>query len=136
MTNQIPIADGHSDLLQELVFREEHGEWNPFRSHWLAELQEGGVVLQVCAVYQAPEMDAGVGFREALRQIASFHSAVESNPEVFVVDSRGDLGKVGAKASVVQEPGTHKIANAFEGELTPPGNGSGADTNRNVHRPR
>ena len=96
MTNQIPIADGHSDLLQELVFREEHGEWNPFRSHWLAELQEGGVVLQVCAVYQAPEMDAGVGFREALRQTASFHSAVESNPEVFVVDSRGDLGKVGA----------------------------------------
>ncbi len=97
--NRIPIADGHSDLLQELVFAELKGEENPFRSRWLEQLQEGGVVLQVCAVYQAPQADSAAGFRDALRQVASFHAAVESNPEVFAVRSRRDLGEVGSQGA-------------------------------------
>ena len=92
--NQILIADGHSDLLQELVFVEQHGEDNPLRSRWLEQLHDGGVVLQVCAVYQAPQADAGGAFRQVLRQIASFHTAVESNSEVFAVSSRRNLETV------------------------------------------
>lgn len=93
--NQILVADGHSDLLQELVFMEQQGEENPLRSRWLEQLQDGGVALQVCAVYRAPEAGAGDALREVLRQIASFHTAVESNPEVFAVGSRRELTKVG-----------------------------------------
>jgi membrane dipeptidase len=88
----VPVADGHSDLLQELVFAEEHGDDNPFRTRWLEQLQDGGVALQVCAVYEAPQVDADAAFRQVLRQVASFHTAVESNAEVSAVYSRSDLG--------------------------------------------
>ena len=54
------------------------------------------MALQVCAVYQAPQTDAADALRQVLRQIAGFHTAVESNPEVFAVSSRRDLEKVGA----------------------------------------
>lgn len=94
--DQIPVADGHSDLLQELVFAEEHGEDDPFRARWLEQLQDGGVALQVCAVYEAPQVDADAAFRQVLRQVASFHAAVESNPEVSAVDGRRDVGEVGS----------------------------------------
>ena len=91
--DRIGIADGHSDLLQELVFAEERGEANPFRSRWLEQLQEGGVALQICAVYESPQSDPGDALRDVFRQIASFHTAVESNPEVFAVGSRQDLAR-------------------------------------------
>jgi len=92
--DQIQVADGHSDLLQELVFAEQHGEDNPFRARWLEQLQDGGVVLQVCAVYESPQADPAVAFREVVRQIASFHTAVESNPELFAVAGRRDVDRV------------------------------------------
>ncbi len=91
----MPVADGHSDLLLELVFAEQHGEDNPFRARWLEQLQAGGMALQVCAVYQGPQPDSTGALREALRQIAGFDSAVESNPEVVAVRSRGDLARIG-----------------------------------------
>jgi membrane dipeptidase len=92
------IADAHSDLLQELVFAEQHGEENPFRSRWLEQLQGGGVALQVCAAYESPHSEDGL--RRVLRQIAAFHAAVESNPEVFAVGSRRDLEKAGPAAGL------------------------------------
>jgi membrane dipeptidase len=93
--DQTSVADGHSDLLLELVFAEQQGEGNPFRSRWLEPLMAGGVALQVCAVYQAPRPDSQASLSEVLRQIASFDAAVEFNPEVFAVRSRGDLAKIG-----------------------------------------
>lgn len=95
--DRIPIADGHSDLLQELVFAQQQGEENPFRSRWLEQLQEGGVVLQVCAVYESPQADPASAFRGVVRQVASFHTAVERNPEVFAVRSGRDLDEVGTR---------------------------------------
>jgi membrane dipeptidase len=91
----IPVADGHSDLLQELVFAEEEGDENPLRSRWLDQFREGGVVLQVCAVYRDPGAE-GDGARELLRQARSFHAAVARNPEVFAVRDRRDLEHVAA----------------------------------------
>jgi membrane dipeptidase len=93
--DSILVADAHSDLLQELVFVEQRSEDNPFRTRWLRQLQEGGVALQVCAVYEAAQPDAGAAFREVLRQVSSFHAAVEANAEVFAVNSRADIGRVG-----------------------------------------
>jgi membrane dipeptidase len=89
------LADAHSDLLQELIFVEERGEQNPFRSRWLEQLQDGGVALQVCAVFESPDVPPDSALRQVLRQIAAFHAAVEANPEVFAVSSRRDLAKVG-----------------------------------------
>ncbi len=88
------IADAHSDLLQELIYAEERGEQAPFRSRWLEQLQDGGVALQVCAAYQAPDADAAGALRGVLRQVASFHTAVESTPEVFMVSGRRELEQV------------------------------------------
>ena len=88
----VRIADGHSDLLQELVFAEERGEDNPFRARWLEQLDDGGVVLQVCAVYESPHADTDAAFRHVLRQVASFHAAVEANPEVSTIYTGRDLG--------------------------------------------
>jgi membrane dipeptidase len=90
------VVDGHSDLLQELVFAEEGGEENPFRSRWLDQLREGGVALQVCAIYRDATAEDD-GARELLRQARSFHLAVAGNPEVFAVRSRSDLEHVGAE---------------------------------------
>ena len=91
------VADGHSDLLQELVFAEEAGEENPFRSRWLDQLREGGVALQVCAIYRDATAE-GDGVRELLRQARSFHAAVARNPEVFAVRDKRDLEHVTADA--------------------------------------
>ena len=91
-SERIPISDAHSDLLLELVFAEGLGEENPLRSRWFGQLRQGGVTLQVCAVYRdPPQPGEGDGIRDLLRQVRSFHAAVESNPEVFAVTSRADL---------------------------------------------
>src|ERR1700748_2636023 len=92
---EILVADAHSDLLQELVYAEDRGEEHPFRSRWLEELQGGGVALQVCAVYQAPQADPDAAFRPVLRQVASFQAGVDADPEVFAVTGRRDLETVG-----------------------------------------
>jgi membrane dipeptidase len=94
-TGRVQVADGHSDLLQELVFAEEEGEENPLSSRWLDQLRAGGVALQVCAVYRDPGAE-GDGVRELLRQVRSFDAAVASNPEVFAVRDRRDLEQVTA----------------------------------------
>lgn len=94
-TGRVQVADGHSDLLQELVYAEEEGDENPLSSRWLDQLRAGGVALQVCAVYRDPGAE-GDGVRELLRQVRSFHSAVARNPGVFVIRGRRDLEQVTA----------------------------------------
>ena len=43
------LADAHSDLLMELVhFRDQE---QPFANRWLPKLQQGGVQIQVCALF-------------------------------------------------------------------------------------
>lgn len=93
-TDPTLVADAHSDLLQELVVAERQGEENPLRTRWLEQLRDGGVGLQFCAIYREPDADSGDTLRDLLRQVASFHAAVEANPEVFAVGSRRDLERV------------------------------------------
>ena len=56
------IADAHVDLLLEVAARRARHEPNPFGEHWLPQLREGGVRLQVCPIYvQGPLVpDSGV----------------------------------------------------------------------------
>ncbi|MGH3050545.1 MAG: dipeptidase [Gaiellaceae bacterium] len=94
--DRILVADGHSDLLLELVFAEGQGEENPFRARWLDQLLAGDVALQVCAVYRDPDSNGGDGLREVLRQVHAFHAALEANPDVLTVRTRRDLEHVRA----------------------------------------
>ena len=86
------IADAHNDLLSELSFREDEGEENPFAAHWLAQLEEGGVELQVCAVYVEVQQLPEGALRVALKQAAAFWRLIAANPgRVRPVLTRTDL---------------------------------------------
>lgn len=85
-----PIADAHSDLLLELAHYED--EPNPFATRWLPPLDEGGVRVQVCALFAELELLPEAGLRQVLGQVAAFERAVRSNPErVVAVRSAADL---------------------------------------------
>ena len=79
------IADAHVDLLMELAYRERRlDETDVFRSTWLPLLREGGVGLQVCAIYVGVEAQPEGTLREALSQAVAFQHAVEECPDDVV----------------------------------------------------
>jgi membrane dipeptidase len=83
------LADAHSDLLMELVFF--RGEARPFASRWLPPLQEGGVGLQVCALFSdAPDLPE-LALRRALEGVAQFDRAVAETESAVAVRTRTDL---------------------------------------------
>ena len=87
------IADAHNDLLLELVLRRD--ERNPFGAHWLEQLRNGGVGLQVCPVYVA-DLAPDAQRDAALAQIDAFECALAANPDAcFPVRWRGDLASMG-----------------------------------------
>ena len=90
------IADAHVDLLLELAYRERRlGETNVFASTWLPLLEQGGVGLQVCAVYVDVVVQPEGSLREALSMVASFHRAIAENPDrVVQVTAASDLDAV------------------------------------------
>ena len=76
------IADAHVDLLLEVAYRERRlGESDVFASTWLPLLEQGGVGLQVCAVYVDLVVQPEGSLREALAMVASFHRALAENPD-------------------------------------------------------
>lgn len=90
------IVDAHNDLLLELAFRaHRRGEPDPFGAHWLAQLQTGGVFLQVCPAYPDRERMPEGSLREVLGQVAAFHQAVrEHDARVVAVRNAVDLARV------------------------------------------
>lgn len=89
------IADAHNDLLLEVAWREEQGEANPFREHWLEPLVTGGVDLQVCPIFVDLEYLPEGALRVALKQAAAFHRLVQANTEVRAVLGAADLDAPG-----------------------------------------
>src|SRR5579872_361690 len=90
------LVDAHNDLLIEVAFRlRRRGETNPFATHWLPKLRQGGVALQVCPIYvDLPLLPEGA-LREALSLAAAFHAAVRDNADdVLAVRGRDDLAAV------------------------------------------
>ncbi len=84
------IVDTHNDLLTELAFR--RGETAPFAVYWQEQLQQGGVALQVCPIYPAPNVAPEGTLRDALQQASAFHGAVrEGRGSIVPVTRRADL---------------------------------------------
>ena len=90
------ICDCHSDLLLELAYREfQLGAENPFATHWLPQLEAGGIGLQVCAASAMGALVPDGALRDVLTQAVAFQHAVRDNPDhVLDVRSRGDLDEV------------------------------------------
>jgi membrane dipeptidase len=85
-------ADAHVDLLLEVAWRLECGERNPFREHWLTQLDAGDVRLQVCPIYVEGDLVPDGALRGGLRLAGAFHEAVRENADrVVQVRSAGDL---------------------------------------------
>ena len=98
MSSSAPwIADAHVDLLLELAWRRRRDEENPFREHWLPQLQAGGVRLQICPIYVEGDLVPDGALRSALALAGAFHEALRENADsVFQVASRVDLDEVEA----------------------------------------
>lgn len=90
------IVDAHNDLLLELAYRSHRlGEPDPLGKHWLAQLERGGVILQVCPAYPDRERMPEGTLREVLGQVAAFRQAVRVNQgRVVAVRSAADLARV------------------------------------------
>jgi membrane dipeptidase len=87
------IVDAHNDLLLELAFRAH--EPNPFAAHWLDQLRQGQVELQVCPVSAPFQQLPEAALREALDQVVACLRAVAENAgEVALVETRGDLDAI------------------------------------------
>lgn len=90
------IVDAHNDLLLEVAHRSfRRGERNAFGTHWLPHLREGGVMLQVCALYADLPTLPESALRETLRLVAAYERAARENQrDVTAVRTRADLERV------------------------------------------
>ncbi len=86
-----PVVDAHLDLAGELLFRVQNGEENPLRTHYLSALQAGGVNLLFSSVYLRNEDLTEGGLRNALDQISVLLSALEQNPEFYLIRTAQDI---------------------------------------------
>lgn len=92
MSSDSWAADAHVDLLLEVAWRRERGEPNPFREHWLTQLDAGGVRLQVCPIYIEGDLVPDGALRGAMQLAGAFHDAVRENADrVTQVRSAADL---------------------------------------------
>src|SRR5687767_14635152 len=80
----------------ELAYRERRlGETDVFARTWLPLFEQGGVGLQVCAVYVDLVVQPEGSLREALSMVASFHRAIAESPgRVTQVTTAADLDAV------------------------------------------
>ncbi|MHB8507260.1 MAG: dipeptidase [Candidatus Dormibacteria bacterium] len=72
------VVDCHNDLAMTLI-HPQLGERGTFRGRWIPELREGGVDVQVLAVYTEDRGDAAL--RTCLDMIAAVHREVALNPK-------------------------------------------------------
>jgi membrane dipeptidase len=84
------VADTHNDLLC-LVVRRPRDQWaSYFREHWLPQLVDGGVDIQVLPVYLDDRFLPELALRETLRMIEAAHRVAEGNPDVVALCRDGD----------------------------------------------
>jgi membrane dipeptidase len=86
------IVDAHNDLLAELVHR--RAEELPFARYWRAELDAGGVGLQVCPIFTADEPSEEAALRLGLAKAAAYHRLLAETPDAQPVLSAGDLDRL------------------------------------------
>ena len=94
------IVDVHNDLLAELVHR--RAEERPFDRYWRAQLDAGGVGLQVCPIYAADESSDDEAVRAGLRNAAAYLRLVaESGERVVPVLRAADLDRLDGRLGVM-----------------------------------
>lgn len=94
------IADAHNDLLMELVHRRR--EDRPFERVWLPNLVEGGVGLQVCALYAEVEHGDANALADVLAQTTAFRRALAECPDrVVLVHTSTTLDTLGDRIGLV-----------------------------------
>lgn len=90
------IVDAHNDLLIELAFRAH--EDAPFAQHYLGQLREGRVAVQVCAMTALPGYLPEQALRTVVQQAGAFMRAVRENPhDVVSLTTAADLARVDAE---------------------------------------
>jgi membrane dipeptidase len=76
-------------------------EERPFERYWLPQLEQGGVDLQVCAVYVGIEDIPEAALRRAVESVAAFGRAVRESPRVAAVRTRADLDALDGRIGLV-----------------------------------
>jgi membrane dipeptidase len=76
------VADAHNDLLMSVSARPPDRWGRFFREHWLPQLREGGVDVQVLPVWVDSANAPETGLRTMLRMIECAHRLAEENADV------------------------------------------------------
>lgn len=74
---RITVVDCHNDIPQILVLRPLLGDVGTLRNHWLEELRQGGINVQVMPV--SAEGSSELALRSTLRQLAATHREIQAN---------------------------------------------------------
>lgn len=98
---ECPVVDAHLDLAGEILLRNQNGESDVVKNHYLKHFKEAGIRIVFSSVY----VENGVlaarkgekpapGWENALSQIEALKKDVEGLPEVVLLYDRSDLDKV------------------------------------------
>jgi membrane dipeptidase len=109
VTQLLPMADCHSDLLLVVRHARERGQRDPFGDFWLPQLRAGGVVLQVLAVFVEPQHVGEGALRRSLLLVEEAHRIAEEHP--------GDVTicRTGAEVRAATSAGRIALVLALEG---------------------
>lgn len=103
------VADTHNDLLM-LVARRDPSSWvSYFRDHWLPQLHDGGVDIQVLPVFIDDEFRPEGALRETLRMIEAANRIAEGCSDAV------GLCRTGAEIDEVLGSGRLALVLALEG---------------------
>jgi membrane dipeptidase len=103
------VADTHNDLLC-LVVRRPRDQWaSYFREHWLPQLVDGGVDIQVLPIYIDDRFLPELALRETLRMIEAAHRLAEGNADAVA------LCRDGGEVRRTLESGRIALVLALEG---------------------
>jgi membrane dipeptidase len=103
------VADAHNDLLM-LVARRPKASWGSyFREHWIPQLRDGGIDVQVLPVFIDDEFRPEGALRETLRMIEAAHQVAEENADQVA------LCRNGAEIDAATAQGRIALVLALEG---------------------
>jgi membrane dipeptidase len=95
MQKQGTIIDAHSDIPTEVFLRREAGEKNVLDKWHYSRLKEGGITLQVMAIYVESRYKPWRSLEIALRQLEALLEDLAESRKFFLVTTREDLKRVG-----------------------------------------
>lgn len=93
-----PVVDAHLDLAGEILIRNEIGEMDVIRNHYLENWKKAGIRLLASSVYVPTGVlekgGVSAAWEDALEQITALKKDMEDLADVFLVESKEDLKQV------------------------------------------